>query len=55
MGRTLSNEEELMGAGKELLKRMEAKGVLITRGEQGMTLLLADGSVENTKRLALPY
>lgn len=47
VGRTLSNEEELMGAGKELLKRMEAKGVLITRGEQGMTLFLADGSVDN--------
>jgi len=47
VGRTLNNEEELMEAGKELLQKMEAKGVLITRGEQGMTLFMADGSVDN--------
>lgn len=47
VGRTLKNEEELIAAGKELLEKMEAKGALITRGEQGMTLFMADGSVEN--------
>ncbi|MBO5589415.1 MAG: carbohydrate kinase [Anaerovibrio sp.] len=47
VGRTLNNEEELIAAGKELLDKMEAKGALITRGEQGMTLFMADGSVEN--------
>ena len=47
VGRTLNNEEELIAAGKELLEKMEAKGALITRGEQGMTLFMADGSVEN--------
>lgn len=47
VGSTLNNEEELIAAGKELLEKMEAKGALITRGEQGMTLFMADGSVEN--------
>ena len=47
VGRTLHNEEELIAAGRELLKNMEAKGALITRGEQGMTLFMADGSVEH--------
>ncbi len=47
VGRTLHNEEELVAAGKELLKNLEAKGALITRGEQGMTLFMADGSVEH--------
>ncbi|ORU01026.1 ADP-heptose synthase / D-glycero-beta-D-manno-heptose 7-phosphate kinase [Anaerovibrio sp. JC8] len=47
VGRTLNNEEELMAAGRELLAKMEAKGVLITRGEEGMTLFRADGRVDN--------
>ena len=47
VGRTLHNEEELIAAGRELLKKLEAKGALITRGEQGMTLFMADGSVEH--------
>ena len=45
VGRQLETEDELIEAGRELLARMEAKGALITRGEDGMTLFQKDGSV----------
>ena len=45
VGRQLETEEELVEAGRELLALMEAKGALITRGEDGMTLFQKDGSV----------
>ena len=47
VGRRLDNEAELVAAGRELLEKLEAKGVLVTRGEQGMTLLEADGAVHH--------
>lgn len=47
VGRGLDSEADLVAAGKELLAKMSAKGVLITRGEDGMTLFGADGSVSN--------
>lgn len=47
VGRELDSEADLVAAGKELLSKMSAKGVLITRGEDGMTLFGADGSVNN--------
>lgn len=47
VGRSLNNEAELVAAGKELLEKMSAKGVLITQGEEGMTLFGADGSVHH--------
>ena len=47
VGRELDSEADLVAAGKELLAKMSAKGVLITRGEDGMTLFGADGSVNN--------
>ena len=42
--RTLRTEEEIHAAGHELCTRLGADGVLITRGDKGMTLFLADGS-----------
>lgn len=45
--KTIRTEAELVAAGMELLERMKAKGVLITRGEEGMTLFQEDGSVHN--------
>lgn len=42
--RTLRTEEEIHAAGHELRTRLGADGVLITRGDKGMTLFLADGS-----------
>nr|WP_314806990.1 PfkB family carbohydrate kinase [uncultured Selenomonas sp.] len=42
--RELSSEEEIRTAGHELRERLSADGVLITRGDKGMTFFLADGS-----------
>ena len=42
--RELSSEEEIRAAGHDLRERLSADGVLITRGDKGMTLFLADGS-----------
>lgn len=47
VGRVIDDEEALIAAGRELLARMEAKGALITRGEDGMTLFQSDGTVTN--------
>jgi D-beta-D-heptose 7-phosphate kinase/D-beta-D-heptose 1-phosphate adenosyltransferase len=38
VGKVISNEKILIKVGKELLKRLNAKCVLITRGEDGMSL-----------------
>lgn len=47
VGRDLHTEEDIIAAGKELLDRQQAEGVLITRGEDGMTLFQADGTITN--------
>lgn len=47
VGRALFTEEDIVKAGRELLEIMSAQGVLITRGEDGMTLFGADGSVHH--------
>ena len=44
LGRTLSSEAEIHAAGHALREQLRADGVLITRGADGMTLFLADGS-----------
>ena len=46
LGRSLSSEEELYAAGRELKMRLRADGVLITRGEKGMTLFLSDDAAD---------
>ncbi|MGP1471149.1 MAG: bifunctional heptose 7-phosphate kinase/heptose 1-phosphate adenyltransferase [Schwartzia sp. (in: firmicutes)] len=45
VGRSLSTEAEIRLAGRELLDRLGAKGVLVTRGAKGMTLFEAEGAV----------
>ncbi|MGP1366916.1 MAG: bifunctional heptose 7-phosphate kinase/heptose 1-phosphate adenyltransferase [Schwartzia sp. (in: firmicutes)] len=45
VGRSLSTEAEVRLAGRELLERLGAKGVLVTRGAKGMTLFEAEGEV----------
>ena len=45
VGRRLSTEAEVRLAGRELLERLGAKGVLVTRGAKGMTLFEAEGAV----------
>ena len=47
MERELTTEEELRDAGRELLHELEADGVLVTRGEQGMALFGKDGSIHD--------
>ena len=44
LGRELRSAADIHAAGRELLIRLSADGVLITRGADGMTLFLADGS-----------
>lgn len=44
-GRPLDNEDALLEAGAFMLKELEAKGVLITRGAKGMTLFESNGAV----------
>ena len=43
MGVELADEETLRAAGEKLRAELSAKGVLVTRGEKGMTLCLAGG------------
>ena len=38
IGKKLETEEDLVRAGKQLLKQLQCKSVLITRGKEGMTL-----------------
>ena len=47
LGRELRSEEEIHAAGHELRARLGADGVLITRGDKGMTLFRADGTATN--------
>ena len=41
------NDEILYKAAQEFLVKMQAKGILVTRGEKGMTLFEANGDVHN--------
>ena len=43
MGESFSDEAALCAAGEKLRAELSAKGVLVTRGEKGMTLCLAGG------------
>ena len=43
MGEELADEASLRAAGERLRMELSAKGVLVTRGEKGMTLCLEDG------------
>ncbi len=45
MEQKFRTEDDLRRAGQALLRELDAKGVLITRGEKGMTLFEADGTV----------
>ena len=45
VGEKLRSEDDLRRAGRALLRQLDAKGVLVTRGEKGMTLFEADGAV----------
>lgn len=47
VGMAIQNGADLIAAAKILLKEMQAKGILVTRGEQGMTLFESNGRISN--------
>ena len=47
VGRTLPDEDAIYDAAQELLQKLGAQGVLITRGENGMALLEKSGAIHN--------
>ncbi len=51
-GVKISDEKSLERAGKELIKRLECEAVLITRGEDGMSLFEGNGEVTHISTVA---
>jgi len=45
LGLSLKTDEDVLGAGKQLLEKLQAENVLLTRGPQGMTLFQSTGEV----------
>jgi rfaE bifunctional protein kinase chain/domain len=45
----VSTDKDLMDAGKALIEKLKSKGVLITRGAQGMSLFEDDGNVTHVE------
>lgn len=52
LGGKLESSEDIMAAGRSLLSALEAKNVLLTRGEQGMSLFEANGEVTHLPTVA---
>lgn len=52
LGVKLYNQESIEQAGKELLQRLEAENVLLTLGEQGMSLIEGDGEITHVPTAA---
>jgi D-glycero-beta-D-manno-heptose-7-phosphate kinase len=46
VGRPLRTEAEVLAAGREMVRRMECKALLVTRGRHGMLLFDAEGGVD---------
>lgn len=46
LGRELPDTEAIASGARELREKLQADGVLVTRGEKGMLLVLADGSAD---------
>ena len=47
VGYTIDSEDKLYQAAQEFIVKMQAKGILVTRGEKGMTLFESNGDVHN--------
>jgi D-beta-D-heptose 7-phosphate kinase/D-beta-D-heptose 1-phosphate adenosyltransferase len=45
VGATITDEDSLLGVGWELQKKLEAECVVVTRGEQGMSLFMRGGEL----------
>lgn len=52
VGKKIESEKDLLWAGMHLLKKTKCKSVLITRGQEGMTLFLKDKKVEHIPTVA---
>jgi D-glycero-beta-D-manno-heptose-7-phosphate kinase len=52
LGTKLKLEEDVIAAGKEILKRLKAEYVLLTRGEMGMSLFGSNGNVYHAPTIA---
>lgn len=52
VGTTITDESSLLAVGTELLKRLEAECVVITRGEQGMSLFMSSGELVHLPTVA---
>jgi rfaE bifunctional protein kinase chain/domain len=52
VGKKIESEEDLLWAGNHLLKKTKCKSVLITRGQEGMTLFLKNRKVEHIPTVA---
>lgn len=52
VGVKIVDQESLLSAGRQLSSRLDAECVLITRGEQGMTLFMRDGEVTHLPTVA---
>lgn len=53
LGTKLSTVEDVVWAGKHLLERLQAESVLLTRGEEGMSLFEAKGHVSHIPTAAV--
>ena len=51
-GMKIVDEGSLLSAGRKLMEQLEAECVVVTRGEQGMTLFLSDGEVQHLPTVA---
>ena len=47
VGFELTSEEAVVTAGKILLKKLQAEGIIISRGEQGMSLIQDNGEIHH--------
>jgi D-beta-D-heptose 7-phosphate kinase/D-beta-D-heptose 1-phosphate adenosyltransferase len=52
IGKRIESEEELLGAGRQLLKKTKCESVLITRGKEGMTLFSKNNKVDHIPTVA---
>jgi rfaE bifunctional protein kinase chain/domain len=52
VGLRIVDEESLLAVGRELMRRLDAECVVVTRGEQGMTLFMRGGEIEHLPTVA---
>jgi D-glycero-beta-D-manno-heptose-7-phosphate kinase len=53
MGVRLKTDDDILAAGKNLMEKLKAKNVLLTRGEHGMSLFESNGKISHMPTKAL--